>query len=98
MTLLFAHETWFDHGAYPTDWGFAAETLTLALLAAAVLATVVVRVIARFWPGVDVPALGRLAPFMPSSRSRRSSRRRSSRSSSWRTTRSSTSPSSSDLA
>jgi hypothetical protein len=65
MTLLFAHETWFDHGAYPTDWGFAAETLTLALLAAAVLATIVVRVIARFWPGVDVPALGRLAPFVP---------------------------------
>jgi hypothetical protein len=30
-----------------------------------VLATVLVRVIARFWPGVDVPALGRLAPFMP---------------------------------
>ncbi len=65
MTSLFAHETWFDHGAYPTDWGFAGETLTLALLAAAVLVTVLVRVIARFWPGVDVPALGRLAPWMP---------------------------------
>ena len=65
MTLPFAHETWFDHGVYPTDWGFAAETLTLALLAAAVLATVVVRIVARFWPGVDVPILGRLAPFMP---------------------------------
>jgi hypothetical protein len=65
MTFPFAHETWFDHGAYATDWGFAAEKLTLALLAAAVLATVVVRIVARFWPGVDVPALGRLAPFMP---------------------------------
>jgi hypothetical protein len=65
MTLPFAHETWFDHGAYPTDWGFAAEKLTLALLAAAVLATVVVRIAARLRPGVDVPALGRLAPFMP---------------------------------
>jgi hypothetical protein len=65
MTVPFAHETWFDHGAYPTNWGFAAEKLTLALLAAAVLATVLVRVVARFWPGVDVPALGRLAPFMP---------------------------------
>ena len=65
MTIPFAHETWFDHGIYPTDWGFAAESLTLAFLAAAVIATVVVRVIARFWPGVDVPFLGRLVPFMP---------------------------------
>src|SRR5215216_3468615 len=65
MTLPFAHETWFDHGVYPTDWGFAAQELTLALLAAAVLATVLVRVVVRFWPGVDVPALGRLVPFMP---------------------------------
>jgi hypothetical protein len=65
MTLPFAHETWFDHGIYPTDWGFAAESLTLAFLAAAVLATVVVRIVARFWPGVDVPFLGRLVPFMP---------------------------------
>jgi hypothetical protein len=65
MTFPFAHETWFDHGAYPTDWGFAAESLTLAILAAAVVLTVVVRLIARFWPGVDVPAVGKLAPFMP---------------------------------
>jgi hypothetical protein len=65
MTLPFAHETWFDHGAYPTDWGFAAESLTLAILAAAVVLTIVVRLIARFWPGLDVPALGKLAPFMP---------------------------------
>ena len=62
---LFAHETWFDHGVYPTDWSFAAEKLTLALLAAAVLVTVAVRIAARFWPGVDVPVLGRLVPFMP---------------------------------
>jgi hypothetical protein len=34
-------------------------------LAAAVLATVAVRLLARVFPGVDVPALGRLAPFMP---------------------------------
>jgi hypothetical protein len=65
MTLPLAHETWFDHGAYPADWGFAAEKLTLALLIAAVLATVVVRIVARFWPRIDVPAVGRLAPFMP---------------------------------
>ena len=65
MTLPFAHETWFDRGSYPTDWGFAAETLTLALLAGAVVLTVVVRLIARVWPGVDVPAIARLVPFMP---------------------------------
>src|SRR3712207_1121847 len=65
MTFTFAHETWFDHGAYPTDWGFAAERLTLVLLAAAVVATIAVRLIARVFPGVDVPVLGRLAPFMP---------------------------------
>src|SRR5918995_1352554 len=64
MTLL-AHETWFDHGAYPTDCDFAAETLTLALLAAAVLLTAAVRLLARVFPGVDPPALGRLARFMP---------------------------------
>jgi hypothetical protein len=65
MTSLFAHETWFDHTTYPTDWGFAAEKLTLAFLVAAVLATVAVRLLARAVPGVDVPVLGRLAPFMP---------------------------------
>jgi hypothetical protein len=27
--------------------------------------TIVVRLIARIWPGVDVPALGKLAPFIP---------------------------------
>jgi hypothetical protein len=65
MSFPIAHETWFDHGAYPTDWGFAAESLTLAILAGAVALTIAVRVIARFFPGVDVPAVGRLAPFMP---------------------------------
>jgi hypothetical protein len=65
MTLPFAHETWFDHGSYPTDWGFAAETLTLALLAGAVMLTVIVRLLARVRPGVDVPVLAGLVPFMP---------------------------------
>jgi hypothetical protein len=64
-TILFAHETWFDHGVYPTDWGFTAEPLTLAFLVAALLLTIAVRLVARIFPGVDVPALGRLAPFMP---------------------------------
>jgi hypothetical protein len=67
MTLPtpFAHETWFDSNRFPADWGFAAETLTLALLAAAVLVTVAVRVASRFFPGVDVRWLARAAPFMP---------------------------------
>jgi hypothetical protein len=60
-----AHEMWFPHDAFPMDWSFAGQTLTLALLAVAVLATVAVRLIARVWPGADVPALARLAPFMP---------------------------------
>jgi hypothetical protein len=65
MTLPFAHETWFDGGSYPTDWGFAGETLTLALLAGAVVVTVLVRLLARIRPGVDVPAVARLVPYMP---------------------------------
>jgi hypothetical protein len=65
MTIPFAHETWFDHAVYPTDWGFAAEKLTLTLLVLALAATVLVRLLARVAPGIDVPALGRLAPFMP---------------------------------
>jgi hypothetical protein len=60
-----AHETWFEHGDYPTDWGFAAEGLTIALLAGALAVTALVRLIARIWPGVDVPFLGALAPWMP---------------------------------
>ena len=47
MTLPFAHETWFHHTAYPTHWGFAAETLTLAFLAAAVVATAVVALVSN---------------------------------------------------
>jgi len=65
MTTIFAHETWFGPDAFPSDWGFAAQTLTLVLLAVAVAATVAVRVIARWFPGVDVGWLGRCAPFMP---------------------------------
>lgn len=65
MTIPFAHETWFDRGSYPTDWGFAGETLTLALLAGAVVVTLLVRLLARVRPGVDVPAVARLVPFIP---------------------------------
>jgi uncharacterized membrane protein YphA (DoxX/SURF4 family) len=60
-----AHELWFDHAERANDWSFAAETLTLALLAAAVIVTLIVRLVAKAWPGVDVPFLGRMAPWMP---------------------------------
>ena len=63
--LPFAHETWFDQNRFPADWGFAAETLTLVLLGAAVVLTLAVRLIAHVRPGVDIGWLGRCAPFMP---------------------------------
>jgi hypothetical protein len=47
LPTVFAHETWFGPDAFPTDWGFAAQTLTLVLLAGAVLVTVGVRLAAR---------------------------------------------------
>ena len=65
LPTVLAHETWFGPDAFPTDWSFAAQTLTLVLLAAAVLVTIGVRLIARVFPGVDVRWLGRMAPFMP---------------------------------
>jgi uncharacterized membrane protein YphA (DoxX/SURF4 family) len=65
VTLPFAHETWFESSRPPADWGFAGETLTLALLAAAVVLTLAVRLLARWYPGADVPFLARLVPFMP---------------------------------
>ena len=65
LPTVFAHETWFGPDAFPTDWAFAAQTLTLVLLGAAVLITLVVRLAARAFPGVDVGWLGRMAPFMP---------------------------------
>jgi hypothetical protein len=60
-----AHETWFTDDTFAADWGFVTQTPTLLLLLAAVALMVVVRLIARVFPGVDVPALGRLAPYMP---------------------------------
>jgi hypothetical protein len=65
MPTVFAHETWFTDGPFPTDWSFAAETLSLALLAGALAVTLLVRLIARRFPGVDVPFLARLVPWMP---------------------------------
>ena len=60
-----AHETWFVLDDVSPDWGFAGETLTLILLAVAVVLTIGFRIVARFWPGLDVPFLAAMAPFMP---------------------------------
>ena len=65
MTAPIAHVAWFEEDQFGTSWDFATEATTLALLAAALLVTIAVRVIARFWPGVDIPWLARMAPWMP---------------------------------
>ena len=65
MPTVFAHETWFTDGPFPSDWSFAGETLSLALLTAALAVTLLVRLIALRAPGADVPFLARLVPWMP---------------------------------
>lgn len=59
-----AHETWFVHGR-GLDWSFAGESLTLVYLLAAFAIAFGVRVLARRFSGIDVPFLGRMAPWMP---------------------------------
>ena len=59
-----AHETWFVDEP-PMDWSFAFETATLALLGLALVVTLAVRLLAARFPGVDVPFIGRMAPYMP---------------------------------
>ena len=61
---LLAHETWFVNGR-GMDWSFATEHLTLVYLLVAFALAFAVRVLARRVPGVDVPFLGRMAPWMP---------------------------------
>jgi hypothetical protein len=65
VPFFLAHQTWFEDRSQPVDWSFAGQPLTLALLAAAVLATLIARLIGRRFPGIDIPFLGRLAPWMP---------------------------------
>ena len=43
MPTVYAHETWFTDGPFPTDWSFAGETLSPALLGAALAVTLLVR-------------------------------------------------------
>jgi hypothetical protein len=63
--MLFAHERWFDPSDAAPDWDFVFEETTLWLLAGALAITLLVRLIARYWPGVDIPFLERLVPWMP---------------------------------
>ena len=63
--MLFAHERWFEFEHVSSDWGFITETATLLLLGAAVAITLLVRVIAHFWPGLDIRFLAQLVPWMP---------------------------------
>lgn len=60
-----AHETWFldDEGGY--DWSFLGEGTTLALLGAALLVTLAVRLINSWRDGVNVGFLAAMAPYMP---------------------------------
>ena len=59
-----AHETWFVDET-PMDWSFAFEGATLALLGLALVVTLAVRLIAARFPGVDIPFIGQMAPYMP---------------------------------
>jgi hypothetical protein len=61
---FFAHETWFTDMA-PSNWSFAFEAASLAMLGLAVIVTLMVRLLAQRFPGVDVPFIGRMAPWMP---------------------------------
>ena len=65
MTLPVAHETWFLERATDLEWGFIGEGASLALLGAAVLITLAVRIASSVRDGVDVPWIARLAPWMP---------------------------------
>ncbi|MDQ3067843.1 MAG: hypothetical protein M3R12_11960 [Actinomycetota bacterium] len=60
-----AHELWFVDVVPDKDWSFLWEGRTLLLLAGAVALTLLARFAARFRPGIDIPRLGRLAPWMP---------------------------------
>ncbi len=65
---ILAHETWFTEERPPYDWAFAAHPATLALIAAAALATVLWRLVGRRLPRPELPflgPLGRLAPWVP---------------------------------
>jgi hypothetical protein len=61
-----AHETWFVVDNVPGDWGFAGETLTLLFLALTLVLTLAVLLVARIWPGADIPSSGAWRRSCPS--------------------------------
>ncbi len=65
LPLPLAHETWFLDNAGDYDWSFLGEGTTLALLSAAVLVTLIVRLINRYRDGFDVGWLAAMAPYIP---------------------------------
>ena len=64
-TVPLAHETWFQHDEEAYDWGFLTDGTTLALLGAALLLTIGIRLINAWRDGVDVGWLAAMAPYMP---------------------------------
>ena len=62
---MFAHELWFVDSVPEKDWSFLGETRTLVLLGAALALALAVRLVSRFWRGVDIDFLGRLVPWLP---------------------------------
>lgn len=61
-----AHETWFVHDDVGADWGFVFQAATIGMLVAALVITLAVRfVAARWWSGVEVPAVAHLADWTP---------------------------------
>jgi hypothetical protein len=61
--LPLAHETWFLHDETSYDWAFLTQTATLGLLTLALVAAIAVRVINRFWDGIDLPWVASIAPY-----------------------------------
>ena len=62
---MLAHELWFVQRVPAKDWSFLWEGRTLALLAGALGIALLVRGLSFVRSGIDVPALARLAPWMP---------------------------------
>ncbi len=62
---MLAHQLWFVDGVPAKTWSFLWEGRTIVLLAGALALTLVVRLVARSRPGLDVQPLARLVPWMP---------------------------------
>ena len=62
---MLAHELWFVDRVPAKDWSFLWASRTLLLLTLALALTLLVRVASRLRPGLNVPLLARLVPWMP---------------------------------